>query len=263
MSKRSVLLSQVGYYACPVVTQVRPTVIADRTETVEILTGGKLRFELEGEERVFERGTVFWHQAGEHTICKTFEEDPYRCVVFRFQVSENGRPGPRVSSWETPEEAVAFAEECHKAFHRGGVDLAALSDYAYSVIHWKASTGSLDKKVDYPGCFLRACAFIKAHLEEDLTPDRIAKSASISRPYLFTLFRKYYNTAPLHYVQMLRITQAKVMLSTADGISIKEIALNCGFKDLEVFYRQFRRQVGITPGQYRKKYSVFLQETEG
>ena len=39
--------------------------------------------------------------------------------------------------------------------------------------------------------------------------------------------------------------------------------MNCGFSELEVFYRQFKKQSGLTPAGYRRKYSVrFLQENQ-
>lgn len=253
-------LVKAGHYMCPAVTEVTPTRIGDHMEYVEILTGGKLRFEVDGEERIFTRGAVFWHQFGEQTICKTFREDPYRCLVLHFRVPENGRPGPRVSLWETPDEAVAFAEECRRAFHSGSADPDALSAFAYSTIRWKSSCAEKNRLNEYPEVLLKACSCIREHLGEVLTPDRIARAAGISRPYLFTLFRKYFGKAPLHYVQEQRIIHAKVMLTAGDGASIKEIAQNCGFKDLEVFYRQFRLHAGFTPAQYRRKYSVRPRE---
>ncbi|MBO5724017.1 MAG: helix-turn-helix transcriptional regulator [Lentisphaeria bacterium] len=253
-------LVRVGHYECPAVTEVVPVRIACNMEMVEILSGGKLRFEVDGEERIFTKGAVFWHQYGEQTICKTFREDPYRCLVLHFRVPENGRPGPRVSVWENPDEAVAFAEECRRAFHSGTADLPALSAFAYSTIRWKGSLAGRTPIMEYPDTLLRAASCIRNHLGEELTPDRLARAAGISRPYLFTLFRKYYGKAPLHYVQEQRIIHAKVLLTAGDESSIKEIAQKCGFRELEVFYRQFRSHTGFTPAQYRRKYSVRTYE---
>ena len=125
---------RVGFFACPSVSRVSPATISPSFECVEILTGGKLYFEVNGERRLFERGAVFWHSEGEHTICETDANDPYRCFVLYFRVGDNRRPGPRASVWDPPESAVDFATECHKAFHAGGADMEALSDYAYSTI---------------------------------------------------------------------------------------------------------------------------------
>lgn len=37
-----------------------------------------------------------------------------------------------------------------------------------------------------------------------------------------------------------------------NGASIADIALSCGFGDLSVFYRAFRRRFGMSPGRFRR-----------
>ena len=167
-------LCDIGYFTCPQVSELRPYSIPDRMEIIEILTGGKLRFEMNGEERIFGRGTVFWHMAGDKTICRTFIDDPYRCMVFRFIVGENRRPGPRVSSWQNPEETMTFCEECHRAFHSGGVDLEALGEYAYAMIRWKSQSHGDVPAENTPKALRDVCAYIERHLGEELSLDRMA-----------------------------------------------------------------------------------------
>ena len=256
-------LCDIGYFTCPPKSEVNPYTIPDRMEILEILTGGKLRFEINGEERIFERGTVFWHMAGDKTICRTFIDDPYRCIVFRFIVKENGRPGPRVSVWQNPEEIMTFCKECHQAFHSGNVDLEALGEYAYSMIRWKAQPRGAVPTANMPKVLKEICSYIERHLGEPHSLERLAERAGISRPHLFALFRKHLGKAPLHYIQERRIIQAKIQLTAPENRSIKEIAMNCGFPRLEVFYRQFKNQSGLTPADYRRKYSAgYLQENQ-
>ena len=256
-------LRNIGSFICPPVSEVRPYRIPDRLEVVEILTGGKLRFEIGGEEKIFARGSIFWHMAGDLTICRTFPDDPYRCMVFLFAVNENARPGPRVSCWQNPEETMAFCEECHQAFHTGGTNLDALGNYAYSMIRWKAASSGISRQMEYPQPLRTACEYIERHLAAPLSLDRIAQKAGVSRPYLFALFRKYFSKAPFHYIQERRIARSKIQLTAPENLSIKEIAMNCGFLELEVFYRQFKKQVGLTPAEYRRKYSArYLEENQ-
>lgn len=255
-------LLKIGYYVCPPVSEVRPYMIQDRQEVVEILTGGKLRFELNGEEKIFTRGTVFWHTAGEKTICRTFSDDPYRCMVFLFAVHENGRPGPMVSQWQNPEETIAFCDECRRSFHSGTADLDALGDYAYSMIRWKALVSAAAAPPECPNLLQNVCAWIERHLGDGLSLDQIALHAGVSRPYLFALFRKYFKKAPFHYIQERRIIRARVQLTAPENLSIKEIAMNCGFPELAVFYRQFKKQTGLTPAEYRRKYSATVLQEE-
>ena len=249
-------LVKIGYYVAAPVMEVTPYQIEDGCETVEILTSGKVRFEVDGEERVFTRGTVFWHTAGEMTICRTFADDPYRCIHFRFAVRDNHRPGPRVSIWRNPEETISFCEECREAFHSGNVNLEALGAYAYAVIRWKAAASQLASPEMLPQALRMACQYIERHLGGHFSPETLAHKADISRPYLFALFRKHLGIAPLHYIQERRIARARLLLTAPESHSIKEIAAECGFSDLEVFYRHFKQKTGLTPAAYRKQYSI-------
>ena len=256
MKERQVKLMRVGFFACANVTRVTPTRVSPSFECVEILTGGKLFFELNGEFKLFERGAVFWHSAGEDTICETDAGDPYRCIVFHFRISGGPRPGPRVSIWDSADAAVEFASECHKAFHAGNADMEALSDYAYSTIRWKSSKQSSPVEIAFPEPLKRALGYIQEHYASPIDPEHIAEKSNLSRPYLFSLFREHMKTTPYHYILRQRIDKAKLLLS--GGLTpIKEIAHLCGFESLEVFYRQFKKETCLTPADYRKKYSAY------
>lgn len=256
MKERKVQLLRVGFFACPNVKRVSPATISPSFECIEILTGGKLFFEVNGEVKQFERGAVFWHKGGEHTICETDANDPYRCIVLYFKVDDGNRPGPRVSLWESSDAAVDFATECHKAFHSGCADMEALSDYAYSTIRWKSSPHQSSVEIAFPEPLQRALTYIQMNYTSAIDPENIAEKSNLSRPYLFALFREYMKTTPYHYILQQRIGKAKLLLS--GGLTpIKEIALLCGFDSLEVFYRQFKKETNLTPADYRKKYSAY------
>ena len=68
-------------------------------------------------------------------------------------------------------------------------------------------------------------------------------------------FRAATGHAPLAYVQWLRIEEAKQMLETRDE-PIEEVAAHVGYEDTASFRRLFRRLVGMTPGDYRRKFKV-------
>jgi transcriptional regulator GlxA family with amidase domain len=68
-------------------------------------------------------------------------------------------------------------------------------------------------------------------------------------------FRAATGYSPLAYVQALRIEEAKHLLETGTQ-PIEEIAQEVGYTDLASFRRLFRRQVGMSPGDYRKKLQL-------
>ena len=61
--------------------------------------------------------------------------------------------------------------------------------------------------------------------------------------------------SPLDYVQRLRIEHAKRLLED-NLLPIEEIAWKCGYEDPAFFRRLFRRITGMTPGSFRRRFSV-------
>ena len=60
--------------------------------------------------------------------------------------------------------------------------------------------------------------------------------------------------APLDYVQVMRIEEAKQMLETGDA-QVDDIALAVGYEDPSSFRRLFRRKAGLSPAAYRRKFA--------
>lgn len=68
-------------------------------------------------------------------------------------------------------------------------------------------------------------------------------------------FRSATGYSPLAYVQALRIEEAKHLLEMG-AQPIEEIAREVGYSDLASFRRLFRRQAGMSPGDYRRKLQL-------
>lgn len=58
---------------------------------------------------------------------------------------------------------------------------------------------------------------------------------------------------PQDYVHALRLEEAKQMLETQD-LAVEAVALEVGYQDSSFFGRLFRRRVGLTPMQYRRRF---------
>jgi transcriptional regulator GlxA family with amidase domain len=59
---------------------------------------------------------------------------------------------------------------------------------------------------------------------------------------------------PMDYVHAVRLEEAKQMLEVQD-LPIEAIALEVGYQDSSFFGRLFRRRVGLTPMQYRRRFA--------
>lgn len=67
-------------------------------------------------------------------------------------------------------------------------------------------------------------------------------------------FRQATGMSPLEYVHALRLEEAKQMLETTE-CPIEAIACEVGYEDAAFFSRLFRKQVNLTPAQYRKRFA--------
>ncbi len=64
--------------------------------------------------------------------------------------------------------------------------------------------------------------------------------------------------APLEYVHALRLEESKLKLETSQ-LAVEAIAHEAGYGDASFFSRLFRRKVGLTPAQYRKRFRALRQ----
>ncbi|MEA3413805.1 MAG: helix-turn-helix domain-containing protein [Pseudomonadota bacterium] len=68
--------------------------------------------------------------------------------------------------------------------------------------------------------------------------------------------------SPMEYVHTLRLEEAKQMLEASD-LPVEGIANEVGYEDASFFGRLFRRKVGLTPAQYRKRFGTLRKALRG
>lgn len=86
------------------------------------------------------------------------------------------------------------------------------------------------------------------------TKHQVADYASLlnkSPKTLSNLFKKYGNKSPLQVIQDRKILEARRLLQYSDK-SIKEIAYEIGYEDIQTFSRFFKKIEGISPSNYKK-----------
>lgn len=82
--------------------------------------------------------------------------------------------------------------------------------------------------------------------------DYIAETLSASRSSIQHTYRKIFGTTISDDIIQSRIRRAKYYL-TSTGMTVAEIAEECGYGSDVFFMRQFKQLVGKTPTEYRKK----------
>lgn len=96
-----------------------------------------------------------------------------------------------------------------------------------------------------------AMRFMNQHLERPISVNDIAKAVSLSPSHFSREFKAYTGYSPYEYIILRRIDRAKHLL-TATSLSGKEIAYTIGYNSEENFIHSFQKNVGISPGLFRK-----------
>lgn len=102
---------------------------------------------------------------------------------------------------------------------------------------------------------LSACEYLQAHYVDDIALSELATVAGLSRFHFCRVFRKEIGLSPSAYQIQLRIAYAKKLLLR--GMTVATVASSTGFYDQSHFGWHFKRQIGVTPGQYANKTAIF------
>jgi AraC-like DNA-binding protein len=78
----------------------------------------------------------------------------------------------------------------------------------------------------------------------------LSREVGLSRFQTLRLFRRHYGVTPRAFHLHFRLALARHSLKS--GTSLAEVAASCGFVDQSHFTKQFKRLVGVTPGQYAR-----------
>jgi AraC-like DNA-binding protein len=111
----------------------------------------------------------------------------------------------------------------------------------------------LDNKENNPEAFTRKVLnYIDSHaFEHDFSLLKIAESLGISQSLISHQFKKQTGQTVISYVNFLRIEKAKKLLLETD-LQVVEIVNQIGYYDVSSFTRKFKKEVGVTPGKFRK-----------
>jgi transcriptional regulator GlxA family with amidase domain len=96
----------------------------------------------------------------------------------------------------------------------------------------------------------QATSYIRSHSSESLTINDIARALGKSRRHLHRLFKQQMHVSPTDYLKSLKMEKARELLKNAT-LSVKEVAAQAGFSDVNVFSRAFRKHWGSSPSEAR------------
>ena len=102
--------------------------------------------------------------------------------------------------------------------------------------------------------YIQLCMFRLTMLKrcsESWDIDKMCSMTNLGRSQFFHYYKSFFYTTPKEDLISARIDKAKHLLSNRD-LRIVDVAEQSGFTNIYHFNRYFKRECGMTPGEYRK-----------
>jgi transcriptional regulator GlxA family with amidase domain len=96
--------------------------------------------------------------------------------------------------------------------------------------------------------------FIENNFKEKVTVDQLAAMFALSRRNFERRFKKATSNTPVEYIQRVKVEAAKKSLE-AGRENINQVMYKVGYNDTKAFRVIFKKITGLSPLEYRNKYS--------
>ena len=100
----------------------------------------------------------------------------------------------------------------------------------------------------------QAQQYIENNFQEKITVDHLAGMLALGRRNLERRFKRATANTVVEYIQRVKIEAAKVSLESARE-NVNEVMYNVGYTDPKAFRTTFKKITGLSPVQYRNKYT--------
>ncbi|MBD1557024.1 helix-turn-helix domain-containing protein [Vibrio sp. S9_S30] len=104
-----------------------------------------------------------------------------------------------------------------------------------------------------PNQFSQAIDWALSHLNEHIEIDDLASRASMSRRTFDRKFRTSFHLSPKSWLTRQRLEKAKALLEN-ESYSVEKVAELSGFENAITMRHHFRKQLSISPNQYRSQF---------
>lgn len=93
----------------------------------------------------------------------------------------------------------------------------------------------------------------KHFLKSGITMDDLAKFLGTNRTYISSYFNTEKGITFRQWINILRIEEAKLIITDDSKITMTELASRLGYADTSTFFRQFKAKEGVQPSVWKQK----------
>lgn len=108
----------------------------------------------------------------------------------------------------------------------------------------------------------KVVTYVNEHFSQQLTLRSLGDLFHVNHIYLGQLMKKKTGVLFHTYLNQLRIEKAKKLIRTNSEIVIRDLSYSLGFTDSHYFTKVFKQNVGLTPTEYKEKFSCSRTETK-
>lgn len=99
--------------------------------------------------------------------------------------------------------------------------------------------------------------FIEKNYTEKISVDELASRFAIGRRNFERRFKKATSNTVMEYIQRVKIEAAKMKLEKG-GENVNEVMYSIGYSDVKAFRTTFKKITGLSPVNYKNKYSKLV-----
>lgn len=220
-----------------------------KSHGLALFLGGERTFYFDNKKIKVEGNTIVYFPKGSNYTIK--EQASFDCYAINFEMPDAAIFAPfsfKVKNAGAYIESFKQARR-HQAQKQTGYD-AKIKSELFNIIYNMQSEHQIpyaSSKVIEP-----AVNYIhQNYYKENISIPHLADLCGISSVYLRNIFTKKYAVSPVKYINDLKMTRAKELLSS-QFYTVREVCFLSGYHDESYFSREFKKHFDITPSEYMK-----------
>lgn len=174
----------------------------------------------------------------------SFHAEPFDILIPQFM---------ELSQPERVYETLRMLEQLNTSIHLGGARWSQQLLFQ-ELLRLLAASLNVQRKSPATLCAQKAASWLRQHYREPVTVRELAEALNFHPVYIARCMQREFGCSPTEYLMRIRIQHAKLLL-VQTGEPIASIAEQVGFRLPSYFSACFRRLEGISPRQYRQRFS--------
>lgn len=130
-----------------------------------------------------------------------------------------------------------------------------LEDFLHNYSHQIKDCSTLPP----PSYIKGAQDYIHAHANENISIQDISEAFNVTTRALQIGFQKYLHVTPIEYLRNIRLDLAHrdLLKGANDGLTVSQIAFDCGFSSSSKFAEYYRARFGCSPSDVLRGHSIY------